>query len=260
MVTRRYIIGSDTHPFQGRVFNLGMPLHLGFESWEQAQEYPDAGYVLEVVERTDHLRRRVESLNVVGEMLWTRRLPRKFKRFPLSRYEWLNTIADVFLMRLISVSDCAALLVNEVCRSGVKPRACALATLKKAGVPPPILDALGVISASHQKLRDERNHRFHHGWERGFSDDDRAFSTVALFEHRFNGMTGHDSRGRPVDVERYFRDGREELRAEFSPALKALQRDLDRLYDLLEERFERTFSPLFRGRTKPLPWDQRQHT
>lgn len=85
MATKRYIIGSDTHPCHGRVFDLSMPLSLGFESWEQAQEYLDAVYVLEVGEIIDHLMRRVEALNVVGEILWTRRLPRKFKRFPISR-------------------------------------------------------------------------------------------------------------------------------------------------------------------------------
>ena len=256
MAMRRYIIISDDHEFQGRVFDLAQPLHLGFESWEQAQEYPDAVYVLNVCERVEHLRRRVESLNVVGEMLWTRRVPRKFKRFPISRYEWLNTIADVFLMRLISVSDCAALLVNDVFQAGVNPRGCTPTALKKAGVPQAVVDGLNAISAGHQQLREERNHRFHHGWERGFSDDDRMFWMVSLFEHRFNGVAGNDREGRPIDIERYFRDGRAELRTEFSPALKALKRDLTRLYDLLEEPFETLFSPMFRARKKPMPWER----
>lgn len=256
MPTRRHTISSDDHAFQGRLVDLTMPLHLGFESWEQAQEFPDAVYALEVGGRMDHLMQRVESLNVVGEMLWTRRLPRKFKRFPISRYEWLNTIADVFLMRLVSVSDCACLLVNEVYQAGVKPRGCTPGALKKAGVPAEVIDALNAISAGHHALRDERNHRFHHGWERGFSDDDRTFRVTSLAEHRYAGMTGTDGQGHPIDVERYFRDGREELRAEFSPAVKALERDLTTLYDLLEDRFERTFSPLFRARRKPMPWER----
>lgn len=257
MATRRYIISSDTHAFQGRIFDLSMPLSIGFDSWEEVKQYPDAMYVLKIYPRVEHLMRRVESLNVVGEMLWTRRLPRKFKRYPISRYEWLNTIADVFLMRLISISDCAGLLANDVFQAGVNPRGCTPGSLAKAGVPTRVIEALTAISAGHSTLRDERNHRFHHGWERGFSDDDRTFRTAALFEHRYGGIGGNDSHGRPIDVERYFKEGREELRAEFSPAVKALQRDLHAFYDLLEDPFEAVFSPLFRARTKPMPWEER---
>jgi hypothetical protein len=43
---------------------------------------------------------------MVGAMLWTTKVPKNFKEFPISRYEWLTVSADVFLARYISVVDC----------------------------------------------------------------------------------------------------------------------------------------------------------
>ena len=65
------------------------------------------------------LTRRVESLNMVGAMLWPTKVPKNFKEFPISRYEWLTLSADVFLARYISVVDCAMILVNEVIECGL---------------------------------------------------------------------------------------------------------------------------------------------
>lgn len=253
--TRRYVIPSDDHEFVGRVFDLIMPLHLGFKSYEQAKEYPDALYALDVGDRVELLTRRVELLNVVGTMLWTRNLPRSFKKFPISRYEWLNAIADIFLMRLISVSDCAALLTNEVFQCGLNPRGCTIIALEKKEIPSPVIDSLRKLSGTHVELRNERNARFHHGLERSFSDDNSTFKTVALFEHRYSGMSGTDRHGRPIDLQKYLRDEIEELRVEFTPAARALYRNLNKLYDLLYDKFDPTFSRMFRARRKPMPWE-----
>lgn len=253
--TRRYVIPSDDHEFQGRVFDLVLPLEVGFQSYEQAKEYPDALYAINVGERVHNLARRVESLNIVGTMLWTRRLPRSFKRFPISRYEWLNAIADIFLMRLISVTDCAALLINDVFQCGIKPRLCTIDALQKASVPVAVLEALKNLNGGHIELRSERNYRFHHGFERAFSDDDTTFRIAALYEHRFSEIDGTDQHGRPVDPKRYFRDGIQELKGEFVPATRNLYRNLRRLYDLLDEAFDAQFSLMFRARTKSLPWE-----
>lgn len=251
---RRYIIRSDDHELHGRVYDLARPVQLGFESYEAAKECPCALYVWNVDRRVTLLSRRVESLNVVGTMLWTRNLPRSFIRFPISRYEWLNAIADILLMRLISVSDCAALLTNEVFQCGINPRRCTIDALRKKGVPATVIGALNDVGSGHLGLRAERNYRFHHGVERRFSDDDTIFRTLALHEHRYRKMRGTDQHGREVDVRACFRQGLMELKAEFVPATRGLYRNLTRLYDLLSVEFEPRFSTLFRSRTKPLPW------
>ena len=204
---RRFVIPSDDHEFIGRVFDLLMPLHTGFENYKQARDYPDAVYVLNVGDRVDLLTRRVESLNLIGTMLWSRQFPLSFKQFPISRYEWLNITADTFLMRLISISDCALLLTNEVFRTGLKPHNCTIEALRKKGVPPAVVEALTSLRDSHIDLRNERNARIHHGIERRFSDDDATFRTAALFEHRLSGISGTDRYGRSIDLKRYFRAG-----------------------------------------------------
>jgi hypothetical protein len=73
---------------------------------------------------------RVESLNLAGNMLWPE-LPRDFRAFPVSRHEWLTVTTDVFLMRYISVVDCALLLVNEIFEFGLDHQACTLGNFRK---------------------------------------------------------------------------------------------------------------------------------
>ena len=94
-------------------------------------------------------------------------------------------------------------------------------------------------------LRKERNCRFHHGAEREFSSDDQTLRIGALFEHRFNGMVG--SNGRPLPVERLFREGLVELQREFNGVMREVVKQLDRLYDMLYPEFESRFSPRFRA-------------
>jgi len=95
------------------------------------------------------------------------------------------------------------------------------------------------------RLRKERNSRFHHGAERGFSSDDQTLRYGSLFEHRFNGAVG--SNGRPLPVERFFREGLVELQREFNGVMRKLVRQLDRLYYMLYPEFENRFSLRFRA-------------
>lgn len=241
---KRFILPTDDHEFVGRVYDLSIVEH-HFDTYEDLAKHPDCKYAFRVNYFLSTLTQRVRSLNMVGNMLWPGNLPVDFKRFPLSRYEWLTVSADVFLMRLISVADCAAILINEVFECQLEARDCTVVKLKKAGVPKPFLDLVEGMIVDQGALRQERNARFHHGAERGFSSDDLQFSIGALFEHRHRGMLGEN--GRPLPVARYFREGLVELQREFNVVMRKLVRRLDKLYDMLAPEFEATFSPRFRA-------------
>lgn len=216
-----------------------------FDSYEELARHADCKYAFEVNYVLSMLTRRVESLNVVGGMLWPNPLPEDFKNFPISRYEWLNISADVFLGRYISVLDCALILINDVFECGLTPQASTVVNLKKKGVPAPVLYLINEMIEDQGALRKERNGRLHHGAERGFSSDDQMFRIAALFEHRSRAMV--DERSRPLPVSRLFREGLVELQREFNAAMRQVVRRLDRLYDLLYPEFEQRFSPKFKA-------------
>lgn len=240
---KRYILPSDGHHFVGRIYDLSI-VGMHFDTYEELSKHADCKYAFDVNYVLSMLTRRVESLNMVGGMLWPENMPANFKDFPLSRYEWLGVSADVFLGRYVSVADCAALLVNEVVECGLKPQACTVANLEKKGAPAAIVSLLKEMIDDQGALRQERNGRFHHGSERGFSSDDQMFRTASLFEHRSNGAMGMN--GRPLPVERYFREGLVELQREFNGVMRKVVKQLDRLYDMLSPEFEGRFSPRFR--------------
>ncbi|WP_200939831.1 Cthe_2314 family HEPN domain-containing protein [Brevundimonas sp. Root1279] len=216
-----------------------------FDSYEALAQHPDCKYAYDVHGEISNLTRRVESLNLVGDMLWPVPLP-DFTTFPMSRYEWLTVSADVFLMRFISVVDCAMLVINEVFECKLDASKCSIGNLRKSEVPNSVTDLLGAMMVAQGSLRPERNRRFHHGAERGFTQDDMIFRTAALMEHR-GGVAGTDSFGRPLNMERSFREGLVELQKEFNAASRKLVRQLNNLYDLLEPEFERRFAPRFKA-------------
>jgi hypothetical protein len=240
---KRFILPSDDHEFVGRIYDLSI-VGLHFQTYDELAKHPDCKYAFRVNHFLSTLTGRVESLNMVGDMLWPENLPVDFKSFPLSRYEWLTVSADVFLMRFISVADCVMILINEVFECELDPRDCTAAKLKKAGVPKPFLDLLEDMIADQGTLRQERNGRFHHGAERGFSSDDQKFRIGSLFEHRYNRVSGEN--GQPLPVDRYFREGLIELQREFNVMMRKLVRRLDELYGMLAPKFEATFSLRFR--------------
>ncbi len=241
---KRYVLSSDNHEFVGRIYDLSI-VAMHFNSYDDLAKHADCKYAYDVDYALSMLTRRVESLNMVGGMLWPAGMPKDFKEFPVSRYEWLNISADVFLTRSISLVDCAIILVNEVLECGLSVESCTMANLKKKVVPKPIFDQLRMMLDGQGHLRKERNGRVHHGAERGFSSDDQMFRTGALFEHRFGGARG--SNGRPLPVKRFFREGLIELQREFNGVMRTVVKQLDHLYDLLYPEFESRFSPKFRS-------------
>ncbi|WP_244475368.1 Cthe_2314 family HEPN domain-containing protein [Rhizobium sp. Leaf311] len=241
---KRYILSSDNHEFVGRIYDLSI-VSLHFDSYEELSKHPDCKYAYDVYYVLSMLTRRVESLNMVGGMIWPTKMPKNFKEFPVSRYEWLTISADVFLARYISVMDCATILVNEVMECGLSSQACTLQNLKKQPVPKSVLRHLEKMIEDQGLLRKERNRRFHHGHEREFSSDDEMFRIGALFEHRYNGARGPN--GRALPVERLFREGLVELQKEFNRVMRKVVKQLNGLYDMLYSEFENRFSPRFRA-------------
>lgn len=177
----RHIVASDNHGFVSRVYDLSISAY-HFDSYEELARHLDCKYAFHVNQTLSSLTRRVESLNLVGDMLWPDRIPKDFKDFPVSRYEWLTIAADVFLMRFISVVDCALILANDVYETGLDPQRCSIHQLGKAGVPSKILSVLEDMRKDQGDLRNERNARFHHGAERAFTNDSATFQTAARFE------------------------------------------------------------------------------
>jgi hypothetical protein len=233
------------------IFDLSI-VEMHFETYEDLARHEDCKYVFEVNCEVSSLVRRVESLNLVGGLLWPKPLPQDFKSFPISRYEWLTVAADVFLMRYVSVVDCTMLLVNSVFESGLDAKQCSISNLRKKGIPPNVIQVIQEMLDDQGDLRKERNARFHHGVERGYTDDDQTFRTTALMEHRWGGVTGEDRFGRKLNLERAFKEGLVEMQREFNRVTRRLVRQLDRLYDGLSDVFEERFAPRIRNSTHGL--------
>ncbi len=214
-------------------------------------KHDDCKYAYEVGEYLHALARRVESLNLVGDMLWPESIPDSFKDFPVSRYDWLTISADVFLMRYISVVDCCLLLINSVYELNLTPQECVIRKIEKL-IPKNILNTISEMIADQGHLRSERNRRFHHGQERGFTDDDQVFKMASLFEYRGNGLKGNDQNGRKINVTRSFNEGLVELQRDFNSTNRQLIRRLNKLYNDLHIEFESRFGPRIRAATHGL--------
>lgn len=243
---KRHILSSDTHGFIGRIYDLSI-VGLNFDSYEQIEKLPDVQYALDTNYWVSGLASRVESLNLVGDMLWPDPYPVSFKDFPVTSYDWLRISTDVFLMRYVSVIDCALLLVNVVLRCGLEARKCTLGQLQKKGIPDAVSDHLQVMLDEQEWLRVERNERIHHGNEREFTEDDQTFRMAATF-----GVAGKNRHGRTIDAERSFKEGLVGLQRDFNTSTRLLKRQLDALYDLLWDEFEDHFGPLIAAATHGL--------
>jgi Cthe_2314-like HEPN len=247
----RHVLPSDTHTFVGRIFDLSI-VGMHFDTYEELARHPDCKYAFDVNGEVSSLVRRVESLNLAGDLLWPSPLPQDFKNFPLSRYEWLTLAADVFLMRYVSVVDCALLVVNAVFELGLDPKRCSIENLRRRSVLDLVIALLQQMLDDQGDLRKERNARVHHGVERGFTDDDISFRTGSMIEHTWGGVGGEDRFGRKLNVERMFKQGLVELQQEFNAATRRLVRQLDLLYDQLLPAFEERFGPRIRSATHGL--------
>jgi Cthe_2314-like HEPN len=242
---------SDSHEFIGRIYDLSI-IGLHFETYDELAHHPDCKYAYDTNGWVSSLAQRVESLNLVGDMLWPKPMPKSFKEFPISRYEWLTVAKDVFLMRYVSVIDCALLLVNQVYRFGLKPKECTLARLRKCGLPKDVDDHLVQMLGEQEDLRQERNQRIHHGSERSFTDDATTFKMASLFNDKLHGMKGKDQFGRKINVQRSFKEGLVGLQREFNKSTRLLTTRLDGLYDLLGRELENHFGPLIANATHGL--------
>lgn len=247
----RHVLSSDDHNFIGRVYQLSI-VSLSFDSYEEMAQYPDVKYALETNYALKPLVRRVESLNLVGDLLWPEKLPNSFKDFAISRYDWLTIAADVFLMRYTSVVDCALIFTNVIYECGLEARKCSFDQLKKKGVNTATLYVLEQMLADQGKHRFERNARFHHGEEREFTEDSMTFELAARWEQWGRGMAGKNRVGRNINVRRSFQEGLVELQRQFNLSTRALIKRLDQLYDLLEIEFESRFGPRIRAATHGL--------
>ena len=238
----RHIMPSDTHGFVGRVYDLSIVAY-HFDTIDELMSHPDCKYAYLTNHWLTGMATRVESLNLVGDMLWPEPLPSTFKDMPISRYDWLTVATDVFLLRYISVVDCALILSNMVFELGLNEQQCKLSNLKKSGLPNHMVKHLKLMMEEQGDLRSERNARIHHGNEREFTDDDQTFKTASLFNDKLHGMTGTDRYGRPIDVDRSFREGLVVLQRDFNQSTRRLKNQLDQLYDLLWDEFEDRFGP-----------------
>ncbi|CAM3629399.1 Cthe_2314 family HEPN domain-containing protein [Thalassospira profundimaris] len=239
----RCYLSSDGHSFVGRVYDLGICVGY-FDTYEELSKYPDCLYVFNVQGRVGSLVTRVESLNSVGDLFW---LSEEFiqGRLPVSKFEWINFSADSFLMRITSLSDCAALLVNEVYETGLPARKCTVQKLFKADIPEEVCQILADLQSAPEELRTERNQRFHHGFERGISSDSQAFRDVSFHEHHGNKITGVDRNGIKIDTSRYMREGLSEMQTEFNKSCNKVQGLLKCIYEMIEPEFEDRFHKKF---------------
>jgi hypothetical protein len=247
----RRVLPSDSHEFVGRIYDLSV-IALHFDSYEALANYSDCKYACDVNGALTRVVTRVESLNLAGNMLWPEPLPPDLGSFPISRYEWLTVAADVFLMRYISVVDCALLLVNEIFEFQLEPRACTLRNLRTKGISPNVNRILTEMFRKQASLRAERNARFHHGVERLFTRDDTTFKIAAIFENRLKGISGTDRFDRKINPEGMLKEGLIGLQRDFNRSAASLVRQLARLYDELWREFEEHFGPKIQSATHGL--------
>lgn len=246
---KRYVLPSDNHGFVGRIYDLSIVAY-HFDSYADLAKHEDCKYAYDVNEYVTLLARRVESLNLAGNMLWPEPFPTSTS-LPITLYEWLRASADVFLTRFVSVVDCSLQLVNAVYEAGLSPLDCKLKKLKQAGISTTVIDHVGTMLDEQARLRSERNARIHEGRERHFTLDDQTFQMAARFE-RGGGMRGTDLDGRPINVNRSFREGLVRLQKEFNGSTRTLVRHLDGLYDELWPEFESRFGPRISAATHGL--------
>lgn len=242
---KRHIVCSSDHELVRRLQELSI-VQYNFSSFDEMEQFPDCKYVFDVDGALYSLDRRIESLNIVGDMLWLKPEVMREWQAPISRFAWLNIAADTFLMRYVSLLDCMLLVTNEVFETLLAPQNCSLKNLKKAGIPNSLLTALQSMGSTQDELRVERNIRFHRGEERQLSSDDSTFKMAAIFEHRGQQISGTDENGHVISVNRYFKEGLVALQREFNSATKKTDSDLSKVYEYLSEEFEARFRPKFR--------------
>lgn len=243
-------IELDGHEFIGRVYDLSI-VSMYFESYDEASKYADCKYTIDVNESLTSLVQRVRSINLSADMLWLEPAVDQFSNLPIAEYDWLMVAQDVFLMRYVSVLDCALILANDVYELNQAPKKCIKSRLIKLGLPQTAVDLLEKIENGQEDLRNERNARFHHGSEKQMSSDDTTFRMASLFAKRGSGLQGHDSNGEKIELSRYYNETAVVMRKDFNAAIEILQEDLDNLLNHFNDEFEIRFKPKFRDSKFP---------
>jgi len=183
----QFDIELHDHDFVGRVYDLSI-VSMYFDSYEEASRFSDCKYAIDVNESLTNLVQRVRSINLSGDMLWLEPTLDQFSNLPIAEYDWLIVAQDVFLMRYISVLDCALILANDVFELNQPPQKCIKSRLVKLGLPKSTVTLLEKVEDGQETLRNERNARFHHGNEKQMSSDDSTFRMASLFAKRGSGL------------------------------------------------------------------------
>lgn len=100
------------------------------------------------------------------------------------------------------------------------------------------------LSNLQHTLRLERNvriHRAERAEQESLTGDDQTFKTAAIFSHYGNGVTGEDRLGRPIDLNRFYREAADYLRTKFNSNVKILESALDEFYPPLLLEFNTRF-------------------
>ena len=195
----QFDIELDGHDFVGRIYDLSV-VAMHFDSYEEASNFADCKYAIDVNKSLTTLVQRVRSINLSGDMLWLEPTKDQFSNLPVAEYDWLIVAQDVFLMRYISVLDCALILTNDVYELNQPPQKCIKSRLIKLGLPQPTVALLEKVEDNQMTLRNERNARFHHGNEKQMSSDDSTFRMASLFSKKGSGLQGQDRNGEEIDL------------------------------------------------------------
>ena len=246
MSTERITCAFDSHQFVGRIYDLSI-VSLHFDDYDEIQKYPDCKYAIDVNYAVTALVERMKSINLAGDLLWLDHNRDVFQSLPVSEYDWLKIALDVFFMRFISIVDCALILANEVFELGQEPRKCSKHRLRKAGLPDDIISIIEIMEGSQEKIRHERNSRFHHGSERSLGADDRTFHIASLMSNMGGITVGKDIYGNNINLHNLYSEAAEPLRIEYNSSLKALSEDINTLFDSLEPQFELRFKPKYKS-------------
>lgn len=246
----QFYIELHDHDFVGRVYDLSI-VAMYFDSYEEVSKYSDCKYAIDVNGSLTKLVQRVRSINLSGDMLWLEPTLDQFSSLPIAEYDWLIVAQDVFLMRYISVLDCALILANDIFELNQSPKKCIKSRLVKLGLPQSTVTLLEKVENGQEALRNERNARFHHGDERQMSSDDSAFRMASLFAKRGAGLQGKDRNSKEIDLTRYYNETSCIMREDFNMAVENLQKNLNDLLNHLEEEFENRFKPKFRDSDFP---------
>jgi hypothetical protein len=223
----------------GRIFDLSI-VDLHFGPNENPDIYPDIKYVRDVLGGIKTLTDRVDSLNLVSEMIW--KSPEEISNNGIvDTYNYFLICDDLFLIRFVSILDCALILVNMVYELGLQNQSCTLNNIKQASIEDQAIDAISYIYETQGKIRNERNSRVHHGQENPFTTDDMTFISSARSTFYGNGICGEDIFGKEIDLRNFIKEAQLMHQKRFTEYTDHMTGSLNLLYDMLWLEFEKRF-------------------